>query len=181
MYDLAISLLLGEFPETMARYLNRHGVSDRSAFGLLHELPDSAIKRSWVEPTVNAATGEERYPLIQKLLTLRADATDIIESSGVDVFMYPSTQVPNTRNDGPLVIEQEGPLGDTLSELQIGRNRFFAPAMKAPSIAMFSGMDPAGLPLSVTLDAATGADRRLLDVAEALEAILPALVEPESI
>ena len=131
--------------------------------------------------TRNAATGEERYPLIQKLLTLRADATDIIESSGIDVFMYPSTQVPNTRNDGPLVIEQEGPLGDTLSELQIGRTMFFAPAMKAPSIAMFSGMDPAGLPLSVTLDAATGADRRLLDVAEALEAILPALVEPESI
>jgi len=181
MYDLAIPVLLGEFPEMMARYFNRHGMFDRSAFGLLHELPDSAIKRSWVEPTVNAATGEKRFLLIQQLLALRADATDIIKSSGVDVFMYPSSKVPNTLNDGPLVIEQVGPLGHTISELQIGSNMFFAPAMKTPSIAMFSGKDPAGLPLSVTLDAGSGADRRLLDIAEALEKVLPPLDEPEFI
>lgn len=58
---------------------------------------------------------------------------------------------------------------------------FFAPSMKAPSMTMFSGMDPDGLPLSVTFDAASGADRRLIDIAEALEKALPPLEEPESI
>lgn len=181
MYDLAIALLLGEFPEAMARYFQRHGVFDRSAFGLLHDLPDSAIKRSWVEPTVNAPTGENRFSLVRQLLALRAAATNVIESSGIDAFMYPSTKIPNTRNDGPVAIEQAGPLGRTLSEFQIGSNMFFAPAMKTPSMAMFSGMDPDGLPLSVTLDAGSGADRRLLDIADALEKVLPALEEPESI
>jgi Asp-tRNA(Asn)/Glu-tRNA(Gln) amidotransferase A subunit family amidase len=181
MYDIAIPLLLSEYPDAMARYFNRNGVYDRSAFELLHTLPDGAIKRSWVEPAVNAPTGEARYPIVQELLALRAEAADIIRAGRVDVFMYPASKVPNTRNDGPMVIEQEGPLGETLSELEIGGNMFFAPAMKTPSMAMFSGMDPNGLPLSVVFDAASGADRRLIDIADTLEIALPPLEEPPSI
>lgn len=181
MYDLAIPLLLSEFPDAMARYFNRHGVYNRSAFELLHELPDGNIKQSWVKPAIDAPTGEQRYPLIQQLLALRAAALDIIGARRVDVFMYPTSKVPNTRNDGPKVMEQEGPLGRNLSELDIGANMFFAPTMKTPSIAMFSGLDPDGLPLSVTFDAASGADRRLIDIAEALEKVLPPLETPESI
>lgn len=60
-------------------------------------------------------------------------------------------------------------------------NMLFAPAMRIPSIAMFSGMDPAGLPLSVTFDGYSGEDRRLLDIAEIIEDILPPLAEPKSI
>ncbi|MDX1556084.1 MAG: amidase family protein, partial [Xanthomonadales bacterium] len=181
MYDIAIPLLLSEFPDAMARYFQRHGVYDRSAFGLMNELPEGLIKQSWVEPTISAPTGEARYPLIERMLSLRASAAEIIGSWGIDVFMYPSSLVPNTRNDGPKVMEQVGPLGRTLSELDIGKNMFFAPAMKTPSIAMFSGLDPDGLPLSVTFDSASGSDRRLLDIAEALEKVLPPLEEPESI
>ena len=179
--DLAIALLLSEFPDVIARYFHRHGVHDVSAFGLLHTLPEGAVKRSWVEPVVTAPTGEQRYPLVRQLLELRAGATDIIASSGVDVVVYPTSKVPTPRNDGPVVIEQVGPLGRTLLESDIGGNMLFAAAMKTPSMAMFSGMDPAGLPLSVTFDAASGADRRLLDIAEALERVLPPLQEPESI
>jgi mandelamide amidase len=181
MYDTSIPLMLSEFPDAVARYFNRHGVYDRSAFGLLHELPEGLIKQTWVEPAVSAPTGEQRYPLVQQMLALRSRARDIVESSGVDVVVYPSSKVPNTRNDGPKIMEQEGPLGRTLSELDIGANMFFAPTMKTPSLTMFSGLDPDGLPLAVTFDAASGNDRRLLDIAEALEKALPPLAEPESI
>ena len=181
MYGLTIALLLSEFPDAMARYFDRHEVDDRTALGLLRQLDDGNIKESWLEATANAPTGEARYDLVQQLLGLRAEAAEIIRSSGVDAFMYPTTRIPNTRNDGPKVMEQVGPLGRTLSELEIGTNMFFAPAMKAPSMAMYTGMDPDGLPLSVTFDAASGADRRLLDVAEAIEKVLPGLMVPASV
>ena len=42
-------------------------------------------------------------------------------------------------------------------------------------------MDGAGLPLSLTFDALSGDDRELLDIAEAIETVLPRLVEPKSI
>ena len=57
----------------------------------------------------------------------------------------------------------------------------FAPAMRTPSIAMFSGMDKDGLPLSVTFDGYSDQDRRLLEIAEAIEKVLPPLAEPKSI
>jgi Asp-tRNA(Asn)/Glu-tRNA(Gln) amidotransferase A subunit family amidase len=68
-----------------------------------------------------------------------------------------------------------------LSELQIGANMLFAPAQRTPSISMFSGLDGAGLPLSVTFDGYTGQDRKLLDIAEVIEKVLPPLAEPKSI
>lgn len=179
--EAALMLLLGEFPEAMARYFNRHGAGHLSGLGLMHAMDDNVIKRTWLPAVENAPTGEARLALGRKLLSLRAAAESIIANSRVDVLMYPTTKVPNTRNDGPEIMEQEGPLGRVLSERDIGANMLFAPAMKAPSIAMFSGMDPAGLPLSVTFDASSGADRRLLGIAEAVEKVLPPLVEPEAI
>ncbi|MGH8223216.1 MAG: amidase [Woeseiaceae bacterium] len=182
MTDTAMALLLAEFPDFMARYFNRHGVHDVSALGLLHGLEeDSVIRRMFLESVETAPTGEARYPLVRKLLALREAAEALIRDSRVDVLMYPTTKVPNTRNDGPGSMEQEGPLGRVLSELEIGANMLFAPGMKAPSIALFSGTDPDGLPLSVTFDAPSGADRRLLDVAEAIEKVLPPLAEPDGI
>ncbi len=61
-----------------------------------------------------------------------------------------------------------GPLGEMLPEALIGANMLLAPAMRTPSISMYSGMDKAGLPLSVTFDGYSGQDRRLLDIAEDL-------------
>jgi len=99
----------------------------------------------------------------------------------IDALMYPTTKVPNTPNDGGDVMVSKGPLGEMLPETLIGANMLFAPAMRTPSIAMYLGVDTAGLPLSVTFDGYSGQDRRLLDIAEAIEKVLPPLAEPESI
>ena len=75
----------------------------------------------------------------------------------------------------------KGPMGEALPETLIGANMLFAPAQKTPSISMYSGMDKAGLPLSITFDGYSGQDRKLLEVAEAIEKVLPPLAEPGSI
>lgn len=178
---LAIQMLLADMPESMAHYFNRHRVYDRSAFGLMHELHMDGIKKAWLPGMDNAPTGEAYLNLVVQLMEARKTSQKVMSDNEIDLLMYPTTKVPNTPNDGGDVMAGKGPLGEMLPEILIGANMFFAPAMKTPSIAMFSGMDNAGLPLSVTFDGYSGQDRRLLDIAEAIEKVLPPLVEPKSI
>lgn len=178
---LAIQMLLADMPESMAHYFNRHRVYDRSAFGLMHELHMDGIKKAWLPGMDNAPTGEAYLNLVVQLMEARKTSQKVMSDNEIDLLMYPTTKVPNTPNDGGDVMVGKGPLGEMLPEILIGANMFFAPAMKTPSIAMFSGMDNAGLPLSVTFDGYSGQDRRLLDIAEAIEKVLPPLVEPKSI
>lgn len=180
-FDLAIPILLADIPTSVAHYFNRHRVYDRSAFGLMHELHMDGIKKAWLPGMDNAPTGEAYLDLVVQLMEARKTNQNVMSDNEIDVLMYPTTKVPNTPNDGGDVMVGKGPLGEMLPETLIGANMLFAPAMKTPSIAMYSGMDKAGLPLSITFDAYSGQDRRLLDIAEAIEKILPPLVEPKSI
>lgn len=181
LYQLAMGILLADMPGAIARYFNRHGVYDRSAFGLMNSLNIESIKNTWLPGIEDAATGEAYFELIGKLKQLRDRGQAVFKEHDIDVLIYPTSKVPNTPNDGGEIITAEGPLGDTLAETAIGENMFFASSTRRPSIAMYSGMDKDGLPLSVTFDGATGADGRLLDIAEALERVLPQLEEPKSI
>lgn len=181
MYPVALQILLSDMPTALAHYFNRHGVYDRSAFELMNSLNIQSIKEAWLPGVANGATGEAYFDLVEKLGQLRAKSQSVFEESGIDALVYPTSKVPNTPNDGGEAITAQGPLGDTLAETAIGENMFFAPCTRRPSIAMYSGMDPDGLPLSVTFDGVSGGDRRLLDIAEALEAVLPELEEPKTI
>ena len=181
LHQLAIGILLADMPTTIAHYFNRHGVFDRSAFELMNTMHIEILKNTWLPGMNNAATGEDYFELVASLSQLRRKSQTVFEQSGIDCLVYPSSKVPNTPNDGGEVISAEGPLGNTLEEMAIGENMFFAPATKRPSISMYSGMDRDGLPLSVTFDGTMGNDRRLLDIAEAIERILPPLEEPNSI
>lgn len=179
-YQLAIAILLADFAGSVARYFNRHGVFNRSAFGLMHELHMDAFKKIWLPGMDNSATGEAYFGLVEQLIRTRNVHGKVMTENRLDVLLYPTTKVPNTPNDGGDVIAGKGPLGETLAETQIGANMLYAPAQKTPSISMFSGLDAAGLPLSVTLDGYSGEDRKLLDIAEAIEKVLPPLVEPKA-
>jgi len=180
-YQIALGITLADFPGAVARYFNRHGVYDKSGFGLMHELHMDLFKKVWLPDMNNSAYGEDYFKLVEKLMEIRKAYNKIMTENKIDVLLYPSTKVPNTPNDGGDIIEAEGPLGNMLSEFQIGANMFFAPAQKTPSISMFSGLDKSGLPLSVTFDGYSGQDRKLLDIAEVIEKVLPPLAEPKSI
>ena len=181
LHQLAIGILLADMTTTIAHYFNRHSVFDHSAFELMHSLNIESIKNTWLPGVNSAATGEDYFELVANLRQLRSTSQTIFEQHDIDILVYPTSKVPNTPNDGGEVISAEGPLGNTLEEMAIGENMFFAPSTRRPSIAMYSGMDKDDLPLSVTFDGVTGGDRRLLDIAEALERVLPQLEEPKSI
>ena len=119
--------------------------------------------------------------MVEKLLDAREHYQKVMNENDIDVLFYPSTKVPNTPNDGGDVVKGSGPLGGTLPEVLIGANMLFAPAMRTPSISMYSGMDAAGLPLTVTFDEFSGADRRILHIAETIQKVLPRLAESKSI
>jgi mandelamide amidase len=48
-----------------------------------------------------------------------------------------------------------------------------------PGLSLAAGLTPAGLPVGMELDAPAGADRRLLAIGLAVEAILPKLPPPQ--
>ncbi|MDX1406417.1 MAG: amidase family protein [Woeseiaceae bacterium] len=181
LYQLSIGVLLADMPTTIAHYFNRHGVYDVSAFELMQSLNVESIKNTWLPGIENAATGEKYFELVAKLNQLRERSQAVFEEQRIDALLFPTSKVPNTPNDGGESLSTIGPLENTLEETAIGANMLFAPATKRPSISIFSGMDQDGLPLSVTLDGVTGQDRRLLDIAEAVEAVLPPLEEPNSV
>jgi Asp-tRNA(Asn)/Glu-tRNA(Gln) amidotransferase A subunit family amidase len=147
----------------------------------MHTMNIDTIKKTWLASIDNALSGEAYFELVQALLQHREKTQAVFDSNKIEVLAYPTSKVPNTPNDGGNVIVTEGPLGEMLSEMAIGENMMFAPSTRRPSIAMFSGLDKAGLPLSVTFDGNSGDDRRLLDIAEVLETALPPLAEPGSI
>jgi mandelamide amidase len=176
---LALQLLLADMPEAVARYFNRHGVYDRSAFGLMHELHMDGLKKIWLPGLNDAPAGEDYFERVKALMEGRADYTRVIRENRLDAVLYPTTKIPNSPNDGSGSMIAPDPLGGEMPEQQIGANMMFSPAMRSPSISLFSGMDPAGLPLGMTFDGLSGEDRKLLDLAEAVEQVLPALVEPD--
>jgi mandelamide amidase len=180
-YDLTLGMLLADFPGAVAKYFNRHGVYDKSGFGLMHEMHMDTFKKIWMPGMNNSPYGEDYFVMVEKLMDVRKAYNKIMTENTIDVLMYPTSKVPNTPNDGGDMIATKGPLGNMLSELDIGANMIFAPGQKTPSMAMFSGMDKAGLPLSVTFDGYSGQDRKLLDIAEAIEKVLPPLADPKSI
>ena len=87
-----------------------------------------------------------------------------------DVLLLPTSQVP------PFPVEQEFPeaindeaMPDYLAWM---RSAYFITVTGCPAISVPAGTTPEGLPVGVQLVARHGADRRLLEVAAALEGLL---------
>jgi mandelamide amidase len=178
---IAGPMLMTDFPGAVARYFARHHVYDRSIFGLLHALHVDALKKSNLRALDQSIVGEGYFDLVTQLMKVRQRYGAIMSENRIDALLYPTTKAPNTPNDGAETSVSKGPQGGQINEYSYGANMILAPAMKTPSIALYSGMDRAGLPLSITLDGYSDQDRRLLDLAEAVEKVLPPVVEPKSI
>jgi mandelamide amidase len=179
--QLAGEMVMSDFPGSVARYFERHRVYDRSAFGLLHGLHVDVLKKDNLRYQGLARTGEGYMELVARLLEARRLYRQIMSDNRIDALLYPTSKVPNTPNDGAETVVGKGTEGEEIPESMLHANMAFSPAMRTPSVALFAGMDRMGLPLSVTVDGYTGGDRRLLDIAEAVEKVLPSIVEPKAI
>ena len=179
--QIAASLLMADYPGAVARYFARHHVYDRSMYGLIHGLHVDALKKNNIKWVDQSPTGEAYFDPVVRLMQARDRYRAIMSQSRIDALIYPTTKAPNTPNDGAETFVGKGRQGELIAEYSFGANMMFAPAMRTPSIALFAGLDQAGLPLSVTLDGYTSEDRRLLNIAEAVEKVLPPVAEPRTI
>lgn len=170
-----------DLPGKVARYFDRHRVYDISAFSLMHEFTTDSFKKLWLNGIKDGISGEKYFKQVAVVMKDRDTHKQIMEENRIDIFMYPTTKIPNMPLDGPDVMWAEGPLGKMLHESEMGGNMLFSPALRTPSISLYSGMDKRGMPLGMTFDGFADEDRRLLEIAEAIEKVLPPIVEPESI
>ena len=87
-----------------------------------------------------------------------------------DVLLLPTSQVP------PFPVDQEFPAtinGEEMPDyLAWMRSAYFISVTGCPAISVPAGTTPDGLPVGVQLVARHGADRQLLEVAAAVEALL---------
>ena len=105
------------------------------------------------------------------------DGADHFRRKQIEAVVFPTTPLP------------AAPIGDDETVLLNGQRvpTFFtfirnsSPGSVAgiPGISLPAAMTDAGLPLGIELDAAEGADARLLAIAQAVERVLPKLPVPK--
>ena len=117
------------------------------------------------------AAARDRY-----LPALRRIYAEYFASTGVQAMLLPATLVPPPR------IGDEGPQRAAARELpfDVAVARNIAPASTAglPGLVLPAGLTPQGLPLAIELDGPSGADRALLGLGRAVEALLDPMPAP---
>ena len=94
----------------------------------------------------------------------------------IEALVFPTTPLPAARIGEDDVVELCGRPVSTF--FAYTRNAGPASVVGLPSISLPMGLNEAGLPLGIELDGPAGTDRRLLAIALAIEACLPALPPP---
>ena len=143
---------------TLAAFARGLGSPDvREAFGSL----DDAARR--MRPAYTAALGH-------RLRELQAHYRNVFETNQLDAVLTQSVPVqpPKVGDDSHFVSD-----GETLPTfVTLTRTAVLATLLGTPSISLPAGLDADGLPVGLQIDGAVGADRHLLAVAAALEAML---------
>lgn len=94
----------------------------------------------------------------------------------VEALIFPTTPLPAARIGEDDVVSLRGRPVSTF--FTYTRNAGPASVVGLPSISLPMGLSEAGLPLGIELDAPAGADRRLLAIAMAIEALWPVMPAP---
>ena len=95
------------------------------------------------------------------------------ETNSLDFFVVPTTILPALRRPSPTKVQVNDKTYPTM--VAFTHNTFPQAIAGVPSISLPSGMTADGLPLGMEVIAPRGMDSDLLDVAFALQAILPSL------
>ncbi len=173
--EIAVPLCLAELAPDLADYLTR--VPD----GLTVEQVAGQVASPDVAPIVAAAVGwdggEAAY---QRLLAGRQQLRDgyagLLDEHRLDALVFPTTPLPP-----PPIGDDETTelLGERLPTFPIViRHANLAGVAGHPGVSVPAGVTSAGLPVGIELDGRVGADRELLGLAAALEALLPRTPAP---
>lgn len=172
-------IALHEVVTDLTRYLNEH------AIGIdLNELA-SPIASPDVRDLLSGAMGRRRISdeaycaaLLDHRPALQQAYREFFAELDVAAAIFPTTPLPAARIGDDEVCPLNGKLVPTFTTF----TRNTAPGSLAglPGIALPSGMTSDGLPIGIALDGPTGSDRHLLELAAAIEALLPALPPPRA-
>lgn len=141
----------------------------QACFGRLLEEHPEAFKQSLADNIRAGAslTGADVAEAYARRTTLAEIMRQFFES--YDVLVLPTSQVP------PFPADQEYPTsinGEPMATyLDWMRSAYFVTVTGCPAISVPAGTTSAGLPVGVQIVAPHGADRRLLEVAAAFEAV----------
>ncbi len=112
-----------------------------------------------------------RAALVEDLPAIRAALNDLFETRRLAALVAPSCLVPPIERDGDFTIQRKGAtLGRFAAE---GHNSGLSSVAGLPSITLPAGQTAGGLPIGISFDGPPGADRALLGIARAYEAIRP--------
>jgi len=165
-FDIAATIMLFEAASGVRRYLdtNRTGVGFDE---LVERIADG--KREFFHDV--AVANRPPRETFDKVLLLRAELKagvhDFISGQGIDAILVPAVSAP------PPLIGEEHHVRIGGAEVSFfdafGRNTALSPTAGLPSLTIPAGLTPAGLPVSLGLDALPGRDRPLLQLGLAIE------------
>jgi mandelamide amidase len=95
--------------------------------------------------------------------------------SGLDAMVFPMTQVAAQEVGSEAEFEANG---RKFPMLDLGRNADPGSCAGLPGVSLPAGCTTQGLPVGIGLDGPSGADRRLLAIADAVEAALGHIPAP---
>lgn len=176
---LTWNLFFRETMQAVSGYLRRHDVP--VSFHDLHDALKPQLKGLWNEYVVPSAPGlisQQAYEatLLVDRPELQRRFDELFARDGIDALISPTTPSP-----APL-IEQQATFtieGDEVSHLLLAKNTVPASGAGLPSISVPMGITRQGLPVGLEIDSAHGDDRKLLDLALRVEAVLDKLPAPE--
>jgi mandelamide amidase len=172
-------IALYELLPSMAEYMKSHGlVFDPEAIGRQIASPDvSGIFASLLGENAPSAEAYEEAVKNHRPKFQKAYA-DCFQSQQLEALIFPTTPLPAALIGEDETVEL---LGETVPTfLTFARNVGPGSLVGLPGVSIPMGLNAIGLPLGIALDGPRGSDRRLLAIAEALEALLPKLPRPKS-
>ena len=117
---------------------------------------------------------EERYHQCQQLVEkTRQRFDDYFKTHTLDAFVSPTTILPALKRPSPTNVQVCGQEFSTLYAYT--HNTFPQAAAGVPCISLPSGLSSNGLPIGLEVVAPRGMDSSLLDLAAAIQAVLPSL------
>ena len=117
---------------------------------------------------------EEQCTIFQKEFDkIRQLYNDYFENNRLDCFVSPTTILPAVKRPTPNILEVNGKEFPTF--IAYVHNALPQSGAGVPSISLPSGLTSNGLPVGLEVVTARGKDSELLDLAAAIEAVLPSL------
>lgn len=172
-------IALYELLPSLAEYMKSHGLPfDPVAIGQKIASPDvSGIFASLLGKEAPDAEAYDEAVRIHRPKFQRSYA-DCFQGLHLEALIFPTTPLPAALIGDDASVELLGQVVPTF--LTYARNVGPGSLVGLPGVSVPMGLNAAGLPLGIALDGPRDSDRRLLAIADALEALLPQLPRPKS-